>query len=206
MTAKTKNKGGFSLVEMMVTIAIIAVISVIGVPALNAYIPRYKVDSASKVLASEMQLARMRATAKNLPQVVTVDPATQSVVLSQINADATVTTLSTLTFEGGGNANPTFPGISIGRISGTGIVTDSPTSNTTEAVTFGVPGGSEVFNSVTFLQNGLSNRSGEIYLLPSGDLAASSYKRARAVQVLRAGMVRRFRYIEDSGSWGWKEY
>jgi prepilin-type N-terminal cleavage/methylation domain-containing protein len=209
MRAKEKKQGGFSLVEMMVTIGIIAVMGVIAVPALNLYIPRYRVDSATKVVASEMQLARMRATAKNRPQIVTVDPGAQSIVFAQQNPDNSTTTLATLLFESTSNPEPTFPGVAIGRASGTGIPPDSPTSNDSEPVTFGVPGGSEVYTDITFLSNGLSNRSGEIYLMPSGDLATSRSDRSRAVQVLRAGMVRRFKYMPDPAaptSWIWGEY
>ncbi|TAL16828.1 prepilin-type N-terminal cleavage/methylation domain-containing protein [bacterium] len=201
MRASGNRQGGFSLVELMVTVAIIAVIGVIAVPALNLYIPKYRVDNASKVVASEMQLARMRAISKNLPQIVTVDTVAQTVVLAQINADDSLTTINTLSFEGSSGV-PTFAGVSIGRISGTGVPADAPVSEESAAAAFGVPGGSEVYPSITFLQNGLSNRSGQIYLIPSGDLTNSRSDRTKAVQVLRAGMVRRFKY---DGS-VWKEY
>lgn len=201
MRASGNRQGGFSLVELMVTVAIIAVIGVIAVPALNLYIPKYRTDNAAKVVASEMQLARMRAISKNLPQIVTVDTAAQTIVLAQINADASLTTVNTLSFEGSSGV-PTFAGVSIGRIADTGLPADAPVAEQAAAAAFGVPGGLGVFPSITFLQNGLSNRSGQIYLIPSGDLTNSRADRTRAVQVLRAGMVRRFKY---DGS-VWKEY
>jgi prepilin-type N-terminal cleavage/methylation domain-containing protein len=201
MRASGNRQRGFSLVELMVTVAIIAVIGVIAAPALNLYIPRYRVDNASKVVASEMQLARMRAISKNLPQIVTVDTDAQTIVLAQINADDTTTAVNTLSFEGSSGV-PNFPGVSIGRIADTGLPPDAPVDEETAAAAFGVPGGTEVFPTITFLQNGLSNRSGQIYLIPSGDLTNSRADRTRAIQVLRAGMVRRFKY-DDSV---WKEY
>ncbi len=51
-----KNKDAFSLIELMVVIAIVAVLSAIAIPAYKEYIERAKMQSILKIIQQQMQL------------------------------------------------------------------------------------------------------------------------------------------------------
>ena len=62
-----KAKGGFTLVEMMIVIAIIAIGSAIAIPAYNSTIkPTADLNGAARQLYSDMQLTRLRAVSENV--------------------------------------------------------------------------------------------------------------------------------------------
>lgn len=61
---------GFTLIELMVTVAVLAIIVAIGVPSLQGFIASSRLRSASQDLWSSIQTARMEAIRRN--QRVTV--------------------------------------------------------------------------------------------------------------------------------------
>ena len=65
---------GFSLVELLVALSIIAVVSAAAVSNLNASIPRYKFRKAVSEIVSTLQCARLRAVKENSLVVVLFDP------------------------------------------------------------------------------------------------------------------------------------
>lgn len=60
-------RAGFSLVELMVVVAIILVVSAIAVPAIRQVTASYQLDSGGRVVASMLQSAKMAAVKANLP-------------------------------------------------------------------------------------------------------------------------------------------
>lgn len=62
---------GFSLIEMMTALAIMAVISMIAIPKLNTR--RFKQDSAARVVRSTLQIAGRLAVAKQFDILVSFD-------------------------------------------------------------------------------------------------------------------------------------
>ena len=65
-----RKDSGFSLIELMIVIAIIAIVTAIASPSLITYIYSSKLDSAVRDLQSTMQYARLRAVKENADVVV----------------------------------------------------------------------------------------------------------------------------------------
>lgn len=57
--------GGFTLVELMITIAVLAIVLAIAVPSFQAIINRNRLVSASNEVVAALQLARMEAIRRN---------------------------------------------------------------------------------------------------------------------------------------------
>jgi prepilin-type N-terminal cleavage/methylation domain-containing protein len=67
---------GFSLVELMVVIGIVAVLSVIAVPNLVAWVPKSNASSAAREILTTIQLAKMAAIKESANVVVHFRPST----------------------------------------------------------------------------------------------------------------------------------
>jgi type II secretion system protein H len=64
---------GFSLIELLLVIATVALMSAIAVPRWAGATQRYEVDLAAKRIASDLSLARARANYTSTPVTVTFD-------------------------------------------------------------------------------------------------------------------------------------
>ena len=53
--------GGFTIIELMVVVALITVLAIFAVPNLDALIPRYRLNRGAKELAGVVQMARLMA-------------------------------------------------------------------------------------------------------------------------------------------------
>lgn len=75
-----KTQHGFTLVELMVTLSIAAILLMVGIPSLNDIIANNKIVSQSNILVSFIQNARMEAVKNNRTTQICVEnnPATNS--------------------------------------------------------------------------------------------------------------------------------
>jgi prepilin-type N-terminal cleavage/methylation domain-containing protein len=71
---------GFSLIEMLMVVTMIAIILAIGVPALNQQMVRGRLVGASEQVATHLHLARVEAMRKGFPVVVRPDFTRQHLV------------------------------------------------------------------------------------------------------------------------------
>lgn len=79
-TEKTSLQGtaGFSLVELMVVLAVLVILASIAVPAYTVWVPNYKLKTAAREVYSALQLAKLRAVKENANVVIWFDTNTNS--------------------------------------------------------------------------------------------------------------------------------
>ena len=65
MLKQKQKKSGFTLIELMIVIAMIAILSAVAVPRFQAWLPVYRLKSAASDLHSNMQKARIQAIKEN---------------------------------------------------------------------------------------------------------------------------------------------
>jgi prepilin-type N-terminal cleavage/methylation domain-containing protein len=65
------SKGGFTLIEMLVIIAILAIAASIAIPVFSRWMPRYRLKSAATDLFSNMQLVRFGAIKQHTNSSIT---------------------------------------------------------------------------------------------------------------------------------------
>jgi prepilin-type N-terminal cleavage/methylation domain-containing protein len=72
MLAPVKTRGGYSLLELMVVVAIVGVVGAVAVPNFHIWNQKHKLKSDVANLAGTLAFARMTAINQNTPVVVTV--------------------------------------------------------------------------------------------------------------------------------------
>ncbi len=97
------DHSGFSMTEIMVALAIIGILVKIVLPNFLSWLPVLKLSGAARQIATDLQLARVQAIAKNASQAVTFD-----------------TSAGSYTFGSESRSLPSlFPGITISSASNT---------------------------------------------------------------------------------------
>ena len=88
MTHGRTRPEGFTLLEIMVVVAVIGIISLMGLPALQNMISRSKHEGAARQISMLIHRAKMEAVKQSVSTVVAIDPATDTVTaFADVNAD-----------------------------------------------------------------------------------------------------------------------
>jgi type IV fimbrial biogenesis protein FimT len=158
---------GFTIMEMMVAIAILAIMAVVSVPTIRSWIPNQRLRSAANELYTNLQWAKLNAIQKNETWTVSFDPDN----LKYQILDGSDTSVRTVDLSSYGSSVDFGFGEATTEIGGGG---------TTDPVTY--TGHAAAFNS-----RGMSGEAGYVYLKNDQD-------RAYAVGNLTSGfvMVRRW--------------
>jgi len=109
---------GFTLIEMLTALTVAGILMSIAIPRFFALLPTIRVSSAARQVATDLQLARMRAISQRAPQGLTfstattysftIGPDTRDLTLLYPGTTVTVTPGNpTFTTVGGNNANAT---------------------------------------------------------------------------------------------------
>jgi prepilin-type N-terminal cleavage/methylation domain-containing protein len=83
------KEAGLSLVELMVVIALIAILSAIAVPNYVAWLPKYRLSTSARDVLSDLEYARALAIKENASVVVEFDTANNSFRIWVDNGAAT---------------------------------------------------------------------------------------------------------------------
>jgi len=77
------NKKGVTLIELIVVIVIIAIGAVLLVPNIGAFLPHYRLRSATRDMVSTMRVAQMKAVSNNMEYQVSISMPGGSYVLER---------------------------------------------------------------------------------------------------------------------------
>ena len=92
------RESGFTLIEVMIVVAIIGIGSALAVPAYTKWIARYELHQAIVELASNLTMARMSARNQNIAVVSTLTLTGSTVTMTTTNTAGTVHIFPPITF------------------------------------------------------------------------------------------------------------
>ncbi len=75
------NKRGVTLIELVIVFAIVAMGAVLVAPNIGAWIPTYRLKSATRDIVSTMRVAQIKAVSNNINYRVSFDPGNKNYVL-----------------------------------------------------------------------------------------------------------------------------
>lgn len=87
---QAKNESGFTLAELMVTIAVLAVMAMIAIPAFMSWMPGMRLNGAARQIMGDLMAARMKAVKLNQKTKVFFDNDHQYRICNDANNDGTV--------------------------------------------------------------------------------------------------------------------
>jgi type IV fimbrial biogenesis protein FimT len=82
VTAWIKPSKGFTLLELLTTIALMAVLSTIAIPNIVGVLPKYRLGGSAREILSILHYAKMAAIKENLNVIVEFKPASEECVVS----------------------------------------------------------------------------------------------------------------------------
>jgi type IV fimbrial biogenesis protein FimT len=103
------NKKGVTLIELLVVFVVIAIGATLMVPGFGRWLPKYRLRSATRDIASTMRTAQLRAIANNLNYQVVFTPAGGTYILQRNSGGVSTDDGATETVPAGITFATTFP-------------------------------------------------------------------------------------------------
>jgi len=85
MSQKKDKEAGFTMIELMIVVAIIGIASVIAVPAINEWLARYQLKQAMSEVTGDLNLAKLVAMNRNRQATVTIQPSGALIEVSGVS-------------------------------------------------------------------------------------------------------------------------
>ena len=90
-TILMKRNSGFTLMEMMIVIAIIGITAAIAIPNVISYLPKHRLNGGARDVYSAMQYARLKAVKEKTPVSIIFNIGTDSfTVFDDLNGNGTI--------------------------------------------------------------------------------------------------------------------
>jgi len=155
-------RAGFTLVELMITLVIIAIMASIGTPALLSSLPGMRVNGAVRQVLSDIRLAKTKSIERGMPVVVKF----------HVNSSANAAT-GTYVVAVDDNEDGNFTSDDTSYVKEFTIADDYANIEFSSAVS-GTPSDGvdldlDTANAITFMPNGSASENGNIYLRPAED-------------------------------------
>jgi len=99
-TCAITGGAGFTLVELMVTIGLFAILAGIAIPGFSKWLPGYHLKSAARDFFSNLQLAKLEAIKQNINCTIDVDPGWKSYSINREDG-TTIKTVSLMGYDDG---------------------------------------------------------------------------------------------------------
>ena len=172
-----RTNSGFTLIEALVVVAIIAILAGVGIPTFSRWLPNYRLKSAATDIFSNMQLAKMEAIKANNNYSIVFNAALPGSYILQDAGGNTINTINFSDYDSKGNIKWGF-------------------GNATKNISGGPLPGSKITygsNKLTFNSRGTGN-SGTVYI-------QNQNQRAYAIGTLASGVIRLRKWNESSNDW-----
>ena len=84
---KPRRRNGFTLFELLIVVLIMAIFTMLGWPALNAFMGDYRLETAAEEIVNALEFAQLTAVAGQ-PTQVTINAATETIDVKQFKPTA----------------------------------------------------------------------------------------------------------------------
>ena len=145
------GKTGFTVVELLVVLAVIATTAAIAAPSVGRWIANYRVKTAARQMMTDLLSARMTAVSRKAPCLVKVDCVNNQYTIQQNGATLGIPRQLNVAIIGNGT-NPYYaPGVVLGTSAVPAVATWTVTFDTLGNATFSPTN----IQTATFTQNTL---------------------------------------------------
>jgi len=92
---KTDNRRGFSLIELIIVIAVLGIVATIAAYAFQGYVNNTNLRTAARDMASDIANTKQKAVSEGLTYRITISTGGNSYTITRVNADGTTTDMGT---------------------------------------------------------------------------------------------------------------